>query len=188
MNKSGIVLASDSAWVIASPFNRDSLKYNELVRLINESDKQVNDRIDQTNQQIGDLGKLKKMYSNSIDFGVSAASANPPENVTVTYDLIENQNTSAGTLSKGENSFKYNSVSAEVEGGVELYYKRRGIANWLPSNKTLVMTVKLRAGADYSPVDGKLILIRYRKDAVYVFVETPKPGVETSPNIVLSLP
>ncbi|HGF8068492.1 TPA: BppU family phage baseplate upper protein [Enterococcus faecium] len=44
-------------------------KYNELVRLINESDKQVNDRIDQTNQQIGDLGKLKKMYSNSIDFG-----------------------------------------------------------------------------------------------------------------------
>lgn len=51
-------------------------KYNELVRLINESDKHVNDRIDkanaridQTNQQIGDLGKLKKMYSNSIDFG-----------------------------------------------------------------------------------------------------------------------
>ena len=76
--------------------------------------------------------------------------------------LIENQNTSAGTLSKGENSFKYNKISAEVEGGVELYYKRRGIANWLPSNKTLVMTVKLRAGADYSPVDGKLILIRYR--------------------------
>jgi hypothetical protein len=44
-------------------------RYNELVRLINESNKQVNDRIDQTNQQIGDLGKLKKMYSNSIDFG-----------------------------------------------------------------------------------------------------------------------
>ncbi|MBX8922528.1 BppU family phage baseplate upper protein [Enterococcus faecium] len=44
-------------------------KYNELVRLLNESDKQANDRIDQTNQQIGDLGKLKKMYSNSIDFG-----------------------------------------------------------------------------------------------------------------------
>ncbi|MCH3581058.1 hypothetical protein LC951_15025, partial [Enterococcus faecium] len=73
----------------------------------------------------------------------------------LSYDLIENQNTSAGTLSKGENSFKYNKISAEVEGGVELYYKRRGIANWLPSNKTLVMTVKLRAGADYSPVDGK---------------------------------
>ncbi|AOM34894.1 BppU family phage baseplate upper protein [Enterococcus faecium] len=52
-------------------------KYNELVRLINESDKQVNDRIDQTNQQIGDLGKLKKMYSNSIDFGGYDYSGNP---------------------------------------------------------------------------------------------------------------
>ncbi|HBH6591141.1 TPA: DUF2479 domain-containing protein, partial [Enterococcus faecium] len=89
-------------------------------------------------------------------------SGNPNLLSKLSYDLIENQNTSAGTLSKGENSFKYNKISAEVEGGVELYYKRRGIANWLPSNKTLVMTVKLRAGADYSPVDGKLILIRYR--------------------------
>ncbi|HAQ0409137.1 TPA: BppU family phage baseplate upper protein [Enterococcus faecium] len=144
-------------------------KYNELVRLINESDKQANDRIDkandridQTNQQISDLGKLKKMYSNSIDFGGYDYSGNPNLLSKLSYDLIENQNTSAGTLSKGENSFKYNKISAEVEGGVELYYKRRCIANWLPSNKTLVMTVKLRAGADYSPVDGKKILIRYR--------------------------
>ncbi|MCH0113930.1 DUF2479 domain-containing protein [Enterococcus faecium] len=59
-------------------------KYNELVRLINESDKQANDRIDkandridQTNQQISDLGKLKKMYSNSIDFGDYDYSGNP---------------------------------------------------------------------------------------------------------------
>lgn len=122
----------------------------------------LEDRIDQTNQQIGDLGKLKKMYSNSIDFGNYDYSGNPNLLSNLSYDLIENQNTSAGTLSEGKNSFKYNKISAEVEGGVELYYKRRGIANWLPSNKTLVMTVKLRAGADYSPVDGKLILIRYR--------------------------
>jgi hypothetical protein len=59
-------------------------KYNELVRLINESDKQANDRIDkandridQTNQQISDLGKLKKMYSNSIEFGDYDYSGNP---------------------------------------------------------------------------------------------------------------
>ncbi|MEJ4663737.1 BppU family phage baseplate upper protein [Enterococcus faecium] len=144
-------------------------KYNELVRLINESDKQANDRIDkandridQTNQQISDLGKLKKMYANSIDFGDYDYSGNPNLLSNLSYDLIENQNTSAGTLSEGKNSFKYNKISAETEGGVELYYKRRGIANWLPSNKTLVMTVKLRAGVDYSPADGKKILIRYR--------------------------
>ncbi|AOT78740.1 BppU family phage baseplate upper protein [Enterococcus faecium] len=37
----------------------------------------LEDRIDQTNQQIGDLGKLKKMYSNSIDFGGYDYSGNP---------------------------------------------------------------------------------------------------------------
>lgn len=31
--------------------------------------KAVEDKMNQTNQQIGDLGKLKKMYSNSIEFG-----------------------------------------------------------------------------------------------------------------------
>ncbi|HDL1046432.1 TPA: hypothetical protein ACHBF0_002930, partial [Enterococcus faecium] len=36
-----------------------------------------NNRIDQTNQQIGDLGKLKKMYSNSIDFGGYDYSGKP---------------------------------------------------------------------------------------------------------------
>ncbi|HHJ3999456.1 TPA: BppU family phage baseplate upper protein [Enterococcus faecium] len=113
-------------------------------------------------EELLDGMNLQTMYSNSIDFGDYDYSGNPNLLSKLSYDLIENQNTSAGTLSKGENSFKYNKISAETEGGVELYYKRRGIANWLPSNKTLVMTVKLRAGVDYSPADGKKILIRYR--------------------------
>ena len=37
----------------------------------------LEDRIDQTNQQISNLGKLKKMYSNSIDFGDYDYSGNP---------------------------------------------------------------------------------------------------------------
>ncbi|QAT23557.1 BppU family phage baseplate upper protein [Enterococcus faecium] len=122
----------------------------------------LEDRIDQTNQQIGDLGKLKKMYSNSIDFGGYDYSGNPNLLSKLSYDLVVNQNVSAGTLSEGENSFKYTKTSTEVDGGVALYYKQRGIANWLPSNKNLVMTVKLRAGVDYSPADGKKIMIRYR--------------------------
>ena len=137
-------------------------KANQDVTTLNTNIDKANDRIDQTNQQISDLGKLKKMYSNSIDFGNYDYSGNPNLLSKLSYDLIENQNTSAGTLSKGENSFKYTKISAEMEGGVELYYNRRCIANWLPSNKTLVMTVKLRAGVDYSPADGKKILIRYR--------------------------
>ncbi|UYT89562.1 BppU family phage baseplate upper protein [Enterococcus faecium] len=39
--------------------------------------KTVEDKMNQTNQQIGDLGKLKKMYSNSIDFGDYDYSGNP---------------------------------------------------------------------------------------------------------------
>lgn len=101
-------------------------------------------------------------YSNSIDFGNYDYSGNPNLLSKLSYDLIENQNFSVGTLSKGENSFKYTKTSTEADGGVALYYKQRGIANWLPSNKRLVMTVKLRAGVDYSPADGKKILIRYR--------------------------
>lgn len=39
--------------------------------------KAVEDKMNQTNQQIGDLGKLKKMYSNSIDFGDYDYSGSP---------------------------------------------------------------------------------------------------------------
>ncbi|NRE82662.1 BppU family phage baseplate upper protein [Enterococcus faecium] len=39
--------------------------------------KAVEDKMNQTNQQIGDLGKLKRMYSNSIDFGGYDYSGNP---------------------------------------------------------------------------------------------------------------
>ena len=39
--------------------------------------KAVEDKMNQTNQEIGDLGKLKKMYSNSIDFGDYDYSGRP---------------------------------------------------------------------------------------------------------------
>ncbi|HAQ0312522.1 TPA: hypothetical protein IWO38_000405 [Enterococcus faecium] len=138
----------------------DSL--NQQITDLTGQAKTLQDKLDALKEEISKLGNLQVMYSNSIDFGGYDYSGNPNLLSKLSYDLIENQNTSAGTLSKGENSFKYNKISAETEGGVELYYKRRGIANWLPSNKTLVMTVKLRAGVDYSPADGKKILIRYR--------------------------
>lgn len=39
--------------------------------------KAVEDKMNQTNQQIGDLGKLKKMYSNSLEFGGYDYSGRP---------------------------------------------------------------------------------------------------------------
>lgn len=52
-------------------------KANQDVETINTNIDKTNDRIDQANQQIGDLGKLKKMYSNSIDFGDYDYSGRP---------------------------------------------------------------------------------------------------------------
>ena len=52
-------------------------KANQEVVTLNTNIDKANDRIDQTNQQISDLGKLKKMYSNSIDFGGYDYSGNP---------------------------------------------------------------------------------------------------------------
>lgn len=52
-------------------------KANQDVATINTNIDKANARIDQTNQQIGDLGKLKRMYSNSIDFGDYDYSGNP---------------------------------------------------------------------------------------------------------------
>ncbi|EEV62045.1 BppU family phage baseplate upper protein [Enterococcus faecium] len=52
-------------------------KSNQDVATLNTNIDKANARIDQTNQQIGDLGKLKKMYSNSIDFGDYDYSGNP---------------------------------------------------------------------------------------------------------------
>ncbi|HCC6683616.1 TPA: phage baseplate upper protein [Enterococcus faecium] len=50
--------------------------------------KAVEDKMNQTNQQISDLGKLKKMYSNSIDFGDYDYSGNP--NVMTKPYIAEN--------------------------------------------------------------------------------------------------
>ena len=52
-------------------------KANQDVATLNTNIDKANARIDQTNQQIGDLGKLKRMYSNSIDFGDYDYSGNP---------------------------------------------------------------------------------------------------------------
>ncbi|HGF8239698.1 TPA: BppU family phage baseplate upper protein [Enterococcus faecium] len=52
-------------------------KANQDVATLNTNIDKANDRIDQTNQEISDLGKLKRMYSNSIDFGDYDYSGNP---------------------------------------------------------------------------------------------------------------
>ncbi|MFS1260755.1 hypothetical protein ACFDDQ_11450 [Enterococcus lactis] len=63
-------------------------KANQDVATLNTNIDKANARIDQTNQEISDLGKLKRMYSNSIDFGDYDYSGNP--NVMTKPYIAEN--------------------------------------------------------------------------------------------------
>ncbi|MBR8696734.1 BppU family phage baseplate upper protein [Enterococcus gallinarum] len=69
-------------------------KANQDVATINTNIDKANDRIDQANQQIGDLGKLKKMYSNSIDFGGYDYSGNPNLLPVIDYSQLSRTNSS----------------------------------------------------------------------------------------------
>lgn len=60
----------------------------------------LEDRIDQTNQQIGDLGKLKRMYSNSIDFGDYDYSGNPNIAPNVGFNDFYNNGSQTGYTAK----------------------------------------------------------------------------------------
>ncbi|QDA37128.1 hypothetical protein FHK66_00450 [Enterococcus faecium] len=138
----------------------DSL--NQQITDLTGQAKTLQDKLDALKEEISKLGNLQVMYSNSIEFGGYDYSGNPNFLSKLSYDLVVNQNGSVGTVSQGENSFKYNKTTKDVDGSVALYYKAGGRANWLPSNKRIVMTVKLRAGVGYIPADGRKVLIRYR--------------------------
>ncbi|MEX1541803.1 BppU family phage baseplate upper protein [Enterococcus sp. C5] len=72
-------------------------KANQDVATLNTNIDKVNVRIDQTNQQIGDLGKLKKMYSNSLDFGDYDYSGNPNLFLNLDFSKLSRTNSSIQT-------------------------------------------------------------------------------------------
>ncbi|HAR1319267.1 BppU family phage baseplate upper protein [Enterococcus faecium] len=62
--------------------------------------KAVEDKMNQTNQQIGDLGKLKKMYSNSLEFGGYDYSGNPNIAPNVGFNDFYNNGSQTGYTAK----------------------------------------------------------------------------------------
>lgn len=75
-------------------------KANQDVATLNTNIDKANDRIDQTNQQIRDLGKLKRMYSNSIDFGEYDYSGNPNIAPNVGFNDFYNNGSQTGYTAK----------------------------------------------------------------------------------------
>lgn len=82
--------------------------------------KAVEDKMNQTNQQIGDLGKLKKMYSNSIDFGDYDYSGNP--NVMTKPYIAENitGGTTGLVVTSIDDGARIEKTRVDVPGGFEL--------------------------------------------------------------------
>ncbi len=75
-------------------------KANQDVSTLNTNIDKANARIDQTDQQIGDLGKLKKMYSNSIEFGDYDYSGNPNIAPNVGFNDFYNNGSQTGYTAK----------------------------------------------------------------------------------------
>ncbi len=133
-------------------------KYNELVRLINESDKQANDRIDQTNQQIGDLGKLKKMYSNSIDFGGYDYSGNPNLMRVIKASDFRRQGDSDVLIS----DVGYNSIRLASQRVNHIWTYTETDMPSLVSGKTYTMSAKVKIEEGTTGNIGRII-VSYRK-------------------------
>ncbi|HFU5901066.1 BppU family phage baseplate upper protein [Enterococcus faecium] len=75
-------------------------KANQDVATLNTNIDKANDRIDHTNQQISDLGKLKKMYSNSIDFGDYDYSGRPNLFLNLDFSKLSASSSSIATPPK----------------------------------------------------------------------------------------
>ena len=136
-------------------------KANQDVATLNTNIDKANNRIDQTNQQISDLGKLKKMYSNSIDFGGYDYSGNLNLMNNLSFSDFAVQS-GAGTISDGGNFLKINKTS-----GTNLFvmagYKNSAyyLTPVLP-NTTYAITYVLRKSSNFVSQSGKRIILRYR--------------------------
>ncbi|MFN6748996.1 BppU family phage baseplate upper protein [Enterococcus faecium] len=126
-------------------------KANQDVATINTNIDKANARIDQTNQQIGDLGKLKRMYSNSIDFGDYDYSGNPNIAPNVGFSKFSGNGI---TMTKPLACFKDHETYLELDSSdPSAVNTSRSIyvpnCSALLPNNTYIMTVPIMINADF---------------------------------------
>lgn len=158
-------------------------RYNELVRLINESNKQANDRIDQTNQQIGDLGKLKKMYSNSIDFGDYDYSGNPNLMHVIKASDFKTESDSNVTVSDiGYNSIRLSSQGIELKSFAA--YTSNSISS-LVSGKTYTISAKVKIEEGTTGNIDKLRIAYRKTNGGTILLYATTKGAEVGKEIII---
>ncbi|HGD7071095.1 TPA: BppU family phage baseplate upper protein, partial [Enterococcus faecium] len=131
-------------------------KANQDVSTLNTNIDKANARIDQTDQQIGDLGKLKKMYSNSIEFGDYDYSGNPNLFVNKLESSDFNKG-SHGSLTDDKGKLHFTS---DGTGSIDMFTRVNTPA--IVSGKTYTISARLRFDEGTTGDINKLRLV-YRK-------------------------
>lgn len=138
--------------------NDKIMKANQDVVTLNTNIDKANDRIDQTNQQISDLGKLKKMYSNSIDFGGYDYSGNPNLMRVIKASEFRKQGDSDVLISDvGHNSIRLTSQTVN-----HLWTYTETDMPSLVSGKTYTISAKVKIEEGTTGNIGR-ITVSYRK-------------------------
>ena len=124
--------------------------------------KAVEDKMNQTNQQIVDLGKLKKMYSNSIDFGDYDYSGNPNLLPMYNFSNTHNNLSTNSTLTDGGTYIKVEKSQNTQPASVTFGFKdSKYITPMLKDNTQYTLTVRVKAESGFIGT-GKNITFRYR--------------------------
>ncbi|HBM6224186.1 TPA: BppU family phage baseplate upper protein [Enterococcus faecium] len=118
--------------------------------------KAVEDKMNQTNQQIGDLGKLKKMYSNSIDFGDYDYSGNPNLMANINADSFSQGSGALSVVDDGDEVV----VTLDPNHKLDLYKVKSQPA--LVVGETYTMSVEIMLEDDFTG-DPSKIALRYFK-------------------------
>lgn len=142
--------------------NDKTTKANQDAATLNTNIDKANDRIDQTNQQIGDLGKLKKMYSNSIDFGDYDYSGNPNLLPMYNFSNTHNNLSTNSTLTDGGTYIKVEKAQNTQPASVTFGFKdSKYITPMLKENTQYTLTVRIKAESGFIGT-GKNVTFRYR--------------------------
>nr|DAH94217.1 MAG TPA: distal tail protein [Caudoviricetes sp.] len=131
-------------------------KANQDVTTLNTNIDKANDRIDQTNQQISDLGKLKKMYSNSIDFGNYDYSGNPNLMANINADSFSQGSGALSVVDDGDEVV----ITLDPNHKLEIFKAKSQPA--LVVGKTYTMSVEIMLEDDFTG-DPSNISLRYIK-------------------------
>ncbi|WP_305040498.1 BppU family phage baseplate upper protein [Enterococcus faecium] len=125
-------------------------KANQDVATINTNIDKANARIDQTNQQIGDLGKLKKMYSNSIDFGDYDYSGNPNIAPVINDGNVSSINNTWTKVTPHGTFATCEKIGTNLSVGVGMVPLNRYDFSKLTVGKQYTLTIPIRINADFT--------------------------------------